>query len=634
MSTPDVQYWSVARHIAARIHAGTRPEDIAVLARDNRDAVAAGEFLQKLSIPFSLSTQQDLLADPYLHQLIRILDAVRAFGSPAPLLTALHAPILNIAPLDLYKLTVFCRSGRNPYDVMRSPALMHEAGIDEAQSMQALATRLASWARLAQQPQAAEALEVIVRESGLLGGILQDPMAIDVLSRLHTVYDMLTSRVQRDRTLTLVQFAEHLDFLHAHGITLSAHTGMVLPGRVRVMTAHKSKGLEFDCVYILDAVDGHWGSRKRRELIRLPAAVFLASTPAATRDAPRDLDDEERNLFYVALTRARKHVVISLSRTASDGSELLPTRYLADINTQLITHTDLAELERAWALESAVRYQEAPPHAPQATDIVYLNELFRRQGLSVTALNNYLACPWRYFYSNLVRIPEAPVFALMYGNAIDQALEEYFNRLAIGAQGTKQELVALFDGYARRQPFPQIELETALARGRTALEGYYNHYHTTWHANIINQLRIPAVQLADGLLINGKIDKVERVGASGEVVVIDYKTGKPKSRNQIIGAVKDGDGNYLRQLTFYKLLLDRWQDGAYRMREGVIDFVEPDVRGKWHREIFSIPPESVAQLEELIQKVAGEIRALTFWNTRCGDRDCRYCPLRDLMEKK
>lgn len=619
LSTPDVEQWAVARHIAARIAGGVPPEQIAVLGRDNADVLSMAGYLARLSIPHTTSTQQELTADPFIFQLLTIIDAVRDFGSPGPLLAALHAPVLDVDPLDVYKLAQFCRSGRNPYDVMRSPALLHESGIDSAERMRTLAGQFGSWARLATQPLAGSTLEAIVSESGLLAAVIASPDAPDTLARLHTLYDSLRNRIRREREYTLAQFAAHLAFLRTRGIMLSTSSGLPMPGRVRVMTAHKSKGLEFDYAYIINAVDGHWGSRTRRQLIRLPSME-----PGG--------DDEERNLFYVALTRARREVVISGSDRDEGGAEQLPAQFIADIRPELTTRIDPLPLEKDWTTHGAVRFSAPPAELPRANDRAFIGELFRHQGLSVTALNNYLTCPWRYFYTNLIRIPEPPAFALMFGNAVDRALEEYFNRYAEGTAGSQGDLVGLFEDFLQQQPLQLRELQTALSRGRTALAGYFDRYHTTWHPNIINQLRIPAVELPDGTLLNGKIDKVERMDASGTVRVIDYKTGKPKSRNHIIGAVKDGDGNYLRQLTFYKLLLDRWQNGIYRMHEGVIDFVEPDAKGRWHREVFDISPEAVSSLENDVIRVAEEIRTLAFWERRCDDRTCPYCALRSLMK--
>lgn len=619
LSAPDVQYWTIAQQIQRQIHAGTPPEQIAVLARENNDLRSLAAFLDKLSIPYAVSSQQDALADPFLSQLIILLDALGAYGEAGPLYRALHAPALDVDPLDTYKLIVASGRDKNPYDVMRTmPAFKR------------VATQLSVWARAVLQPNAAEALETIVRESGILAAIVADDTAPESLAKLHALYGMLRTHIQRKRTLILAQFTEHLAFLRARNIPLTASVDGFLPGRVRLMTAHKSKGLEFDIVYLIDCTDGHWGTRTRRQLIKLPRAVFLKQNVRTT--LPSDNDDEEFNLFYVALTRARREIIITMSRHAQDGSEQLPARYLADIRPTLVTRPDMKATEAAWKQQSAIRFEAAPPRQPQSADKAFLNDLFLRQGLSVTALNHYLACPWEYFYTSLLRIPEAPSFALMYGNAVDRALQDYFDRLVAGTRGTKKDLVHTFEQFVRHQPFQDMELQTALTRGKAALSGYYDQYHATWHPNVINQLRIPAVELDDGTLLNGKIDKVELLDASGRVTVVDYKTGKHKSRNQIIGAVKDGDGNYLRQLVFYKLLLDRWQNGKYRMSTGVIDFVEPDARGKLHRESFSITSAHVAELEAVIRRVAAEIRDLAFWDKRCSDRACPYCRLRNVMK--
>lgn len=629
-SDPDAQSWIVTQRIREYIEQGTPPEQIAVLYRDNADGLALAEFLQRANIPYAISATRDMTADPLMRQLLAILDAAAQFGSAEALYPALHAPVLAIDPLDLYKLIDACRQGRNPYDVMRSPALMHQAGIDDAPRMQALAASLARWSRQMRQPTAAETLELVVRESGVLDAAVADADSHDRLALLHGLYDRIRSHVQRDRALTLAAFVEHLAFLRERGISLTAKGGGVAPGKVRLMTAHKSKGLEFDVVVLIDCVDGHWGSRTRRSLIKLPPEVF-AKPAGAVPSAPEG-DDEERNLFYVALTRARRQVILALPERDRDGNEQLPARYIADIRPELVVRPEMAAAEEAWTAARAVRFAAAPERAAQIGEKAFLNDLFTRQGLSVTALNNYLACPWRYFYSNLVRIPEAPAFALMYGNAVDRALQEYFDKLREGERGTKAELCATFERFLADQPLQTVELARARARGIAALSAYYDRYHSEWHANIINQLRIPAVELADGLILNGKIDKVELLDASGAVRVIDYKTGAPKSRGHIAGTTKSGDGNYLRQLVFYKLLLDRWQNGRYRTGVGVIDFVEPDERGKLHREEFALTPAMVSELEAIIQRVAQEIRELTFWNARCDDRDCRSCALRAGMK--
>ena len=135
--------------------------------------------------------------------------------------------------------------------------------------------------------------------------------------------------------------------------------------------------------------------------------------------------------------------------------------------------------------------------------------------------------------------------------------------------------------------------------------------------------------LAPDIRMNGIIDKMELIGGTREVNIVDYKTGKPKSRKFIEGMTKDSKGDMKRQLTFYHLLLQK--QGRYRMVSGEIDFVEPDAAKRYRKEKFVITKEETSALEELLKLVCREITTLAFWNRRCDEKDCEFCTLREMM---
>lgn len=128
--------------------------------------------------------------------------------------------------------------------------------------------------------------------------------------------------------------------------------------------------------------------------------------------------------------------------------------------------------------------------------------------------------------------------------------------------------------------------------------------------------------------VGGKLDRLD-VNPDGTVTVIDYKTGKAKSENEIRGLTKSSDGNYYRQLVFYKLLLAK--DGRYAMNEGALHFVEPDEKGKCIIRRFAITDAEVAALEAELIVAAQSIADGSAFTTACDPEQCDYCDLVGLL---
>ncbi len=101
---------------------------------------------------------------------------------------------------------------------------------------------------------------------------------------------------------------------------------------VRILTAHRSKGLEWDEVWVVGAQEGIWPDlRARGSTLR---AEELTSTGIGAGPRPADLLEEERRLFYVACTRARRRLHLTAVDERDDGGEQ-PSRFLADVEAVL-----------------------------------------------------------------------------------------------------------------------------------------------------------------------------------------------------------------------------------------------------------------------------------------------------------
>ncbi len=617
-SQKAVEEYFLAQDIANKIKAGIPPEQIAVFYRDNRDVFAIAKSLEQIGVPVAIESEQDILSDVDLRKLITIFRAVDKVGDEKLFAETLHLDFLRFPPLGVYKLI------QEGYKKKISI-------LDLAQENPIFSgwfAKYMSLVQIAKNESLAECFEQIVRESGFLNYLLSRPETVEKIEKLNGFFAEAKSLVERHKEGRLTDFIAYLDLLVTHNILLKKGPETVITKRVRLMTAHKSKGLEFDHVYIVYAHDGHWGNKKKRELIKLPRQLFSLASANGNFEAVDKSNDDERRLFYVALTRARKTVTITYSRQGENNRELLPSQFIGELNQALIEKMDSSSYEQAFADHRELVFAPRVSHSVSVQDKEFVRTLFLERGLAVTHLNNYLKCPWNYFYTNLLRLPKAQEPHLMYGTAIHGALQDFFNKFGAEKDPDKAYLLARFEDHLNRQSLTARDYGLLLERGEKSLGGYYDFWEGQWRTRVLTEFNISGVVLTPEIRLTGKIDKLEFLGDKGEVNVVDYKTGKPKTRGYVEGSTKNSEGDIKRQIVFYKLLLN---DSKYKMVSATVDFVEPDEKEKYKQEHFTVMKEEEQELIGLIKKVSGEILSLDFWDKKCDDPACEFCSLREMM---
>ena len=629
LSNEENERYFLAYDIKALIEHGIDPKEIAVLYRENKEAFPVAEALAKVGVPYSIESSENLLEDEDVRTVILSLKAAQNKKDPEVIIAAMHLSQFKIDPFDIYRILAACeRDRKDIYDFLESDEFIRQEAPNSADKISAFVAIVKEWARLAKNGYLLRVVESVIRESGLLAEIMASENVVARMERVKAFFNEARIFAERNRGGTVKSFIEYIDLMNEQRIFVKKPSSSISKG-VRLMTAHISKGLEFDHVYIVKAIDGMWGNKRKISKISLPRKIYSLE---GRSEEDADQIDDERRLFYVALTRAKKSVTVSYPKESSEGKEKLPSQFIGEIRSDLIVYGDPAPYEMNDPEKAAFAFKSAEA-APRGIDIDFVRETFERKGISQSDMNNYLDCPWKYFYLNLFRIPESPKKALMYGNAVHAALKDFFDSMK--ERGIDKEfLLSRFDYYIRKQPLKERELIDTAEKGKISLSGYFDENMARWGNNNMTEFSVSRVDLAPGIFAKGRIDKMEIIGFSGEVNVVDFKTGRSKTRGQIEGSTKDSEGNIKRQLVFYKLLLDGYKEGKYRMVSGEIDFIDPDERGKWRREEFSVSEEEVEALKEKAIEIGNEIRSFSFWDKRCGKKDCPYCKMRDLMLDK
>ncbi len=625
-SRPESELYFLAESINKKIKNGIKPNQIAVLYRDNRDAEPIASILKKFAIPHCVESVQNVLNDPEIKKLIIVLRAVAEFGSEEKLVQALHADFLGVEPFDLYRMMSEAhKKEKYLYTLLKkeNPELYK---------------KMSNWATLGYNISLAELFEIIVRESGFLTSLTKKENVLEKLDSLNAFYNHVKELIETKHDFTIRDLVKYIETIQEHNISIKKqaafHTNCV-----RLMTAHAAKGLEFEYVHIVNCYDGHWGNKKIPELIVLPPGAFSLSGNVMTTADP---NEDERRLFYVALTRAKKEVAISYASRNLSGRELLPSMFISEIKSELRHSGDAAKYEKEFEKKSEILFAPSREKGVSIKDKEFIRELFMANGLSVTGLNNYLECPWKYFYTNLLRIPKAKSKHQMYGTAIHNALKDFFDSISraykLSGKNRKKFLQERFKYHLLREPMLKNDFAATSEKGLKALSGYFDTYFKEWFdpthhkpngKKFLSEYEIMGVMIDTGVYLNGKIDRIDI--SNGLAFVSDYKTMKPKSRNEIEGKTANSNGDLKRQLVFYKILLDNYKKGFIKAKQFSIDFIEPDIRERYKKESFEITNQETDELKEIIKKTADEILNLKFWDKYCDEKDCEYCSLRKSM---
>ncbi len=632
----------VAEDIAAKIAEGVSPADIAVIFRTNADALPISRALAQKGILHTLDSKSTIFANHTMLQIVTYLRLCTHVGSEEYMAHVLHFPWVGIEAHDAYKLLIYAQRKRMPYiDVIASKTHLNGATVRDIDDVHAFAATLKRLAVLAQEESARDFFDSMLHESGLLRYILTRADAIPILNSVRGLASTLETLSSTSTLYTGRDFVHDIGLYEEYGIEIEPD---VQPkersNAVHLVTAHRSKGLEYEYVYIIHARDGKWGNRTARNNLPLSTLVNPStdSTGSSKSDSGLADIDDERRLFYVALTRAKLSVSVSYGITSSARTkESMETQFLQEIDQSLIARMPTEDFESTVAPSHV--FAAKPPSRETMDTHAFLIDAFVEQGLSATALNNYLECPWKYFYRNLVRVPEKPTSSSLYGNALHNALR-LFRDLCSSTQYYQplSTLLEYLQVSIEAQGFTPSSYADAQKKGVRALTDWYERNKDIYQFRALCEKKFEVYmplsggQTAGGeperILLRGLIDVIEFRG-DNSVRVIDYKTGKHKSRNELEGGTKNATGDYKRQLDFYCILMELGQ--MELPKRLTLEFIEPDTSGKTVEHTFDYDETAVTELRRTIERVSREIYTLSFWDAKCDEKECEYCVLRNLI---
>jgi DNA helicase-2/ATP-dependent DNA helicase PcrA len=463
--------------------------------------------------------------------------------------------------------------------------------------------------------------ESIIREGGAMSAILESPDKTWQLQVLTRLFDFIKEDTRRNPDLTLHQFVLLIDLMEKEDVSIPMVQVAGSEKGVNLLTVHGSKGLEFEYVFLAGCNAASWESKSRpNKGFKLPDNIFSSLSLSGE-------EEELRRLFYVAVTRAENHLILSHARYRDDGKELEPSRFLAEVsgNGKSKLHKITVDEDVLAAYRTLQFVGSGGPEIERA-EADFIDRALDKFEMNVTALNNFLRCPLEFYYNNIIRIPSAKNEAMEFGTAVHDALQRLFEKMKREkAFPPVTEFIGYFEThlYRHRESFTKEQYERRLEYGRDILSNYYHTHIDGFHRNVDLEVFFTKV-VVDGVPLRGKLDKIEKHGHS--VNVVDYKTGKPENADAKLKGPSDKvphGGDYWRQAVFYKLLVDHSPRGM-TVDSTEFDFVEPDNAKQYRRRKLTITPADETTVRQQVRTAWDRIQAKDFF-TGCGKPDCHWC---------
>lgn len=636
---------SVAEKIMALQHSGVKLKEIAVIYREHRQAEDLLKYLRHSNVAVNIRKKADILSDPLIDKLLCIMEYLhmelkKPHSGEHLLFKIMHFDFYGISPLEVAAISLETNKQKKSWREYLHKNKVIQIGLFETENTsQKEITRLVDdfdyWIKEAANLTMPQLLEKIIAKGGFLSYLMQSKDKMWNMQVIRSFFNFVKEETEKKPGISLEDLLATVEKMKSAGITLPVNEVLFDPDGVHFLTAHSSKGLEFEYVFIIGSNKKFWEKSDGKSPFNIDLIFNQTNEYSAV--------EESRRLFYVAMTRAKKQLHISWINLNENGSKAEEkARFVAElIEKETVVFEKPTPDNNKLTETEFLLLQELQTPEINLVDKKYLDDLLKNYSLSVTHLNQYLKCPISFYFNNLLHVPSAKSEPLSFGTAIHYALERLFGRMLNHPDKkfpSSDELVREFEiGLSmEKDSFTKSGFERHLAAGRLSLPKYYNARIDDWEKNkVISIERNLRNVVVNGVPLRGKLDKL--VFEGNQVSVIDYKTGQYEkviankklsppdpSANEDDTYEKRVGGDYWRQIVFYHILVDNDKSQNWTMNKGVFDFVEATKDDKFITEEITVLPEHIEVVKKQITQTWNNIMDHKF-SIGCGDPKCEWC---------
>lgn len=546
------EMYGVLSEIEELIQSGVSPQEIGVIYGRNSYGEEFAKILRDNGIFVQMKENQDLFKEPIFKKIVAIL---KYLCQPSRDIRALR----NIVYFDFFEVELSEIAKIRNLKKDEKITIPSIAEIDKK-----LETIRKKVSRSENYLSPMYVLSDILKTLGIDEYIMKSNEKYHLVSVLNELYKLMSTECLLHPKLTVKGFLNQLSSLQEMKVSLPIEEISGSPSNcVQLMTAHGSKGLEFEHVFMVKCNDGKNNGKWPGGENNSGRFSYPPSLNGKVENESQLKEEENRRLFYVAMTRAKKILHISYS----DDS---PKTHFINEFENFIDPVEVTEsFEECQSIDEVV--------IPRFSDDI-LSEILGELSLSVSTLNAFLKCPLSFYFNKGLKLSSETNEAMVFGSIIHEVLEKIYismddsksSELTVKTVLPSEEALQLFETIFEEKSY-QLSSDRikkdAHARGRNIIENLYKKDGYLKNGVIAVEVPIKGIRLGDilnttvdlseisDIELNGKIDKIE---CEGNIVrLIDYKTGNAgNARKKLVPPSEKVPlgGDYWRQAVFYYIL--------------------------------------------------------------------------------
>jgi DNA helicase-2/ATP-dependent DNA helicase PcrA len=498
--------------------------EFAILVRANDQADVFISKLSSLGLPYTFYANKGLYKKPIIVDLVGYLRLITDYHESGALYKVLNLDPFKIDYEDLVNILHYShKKTLSLFEGLQQVDLIPNVKKESLAKIYELLELLKKHGIMQSQKNVVEVFISVVKDLEIANRIKEDNLEnLENRELLEQFYKKVESFEVENTDKSTKNFLESLNYELEAGdqgkINFDPSQG---PESIKIMTIHSSKGLEFDNVFIVNMVHLRFPSVERKEAIELPEGLVKEILPSGDVHL-----QEERRLFYVAMTRARKALYFSYAADYGGQRTKKPSQFLMDIGLVSKPEKSIDIIRKDQLKNESLRIDP---------------NLFLPTTFSFTQISEFWRCPMKYKYRHLLHLPLPGSANLSFGNTIHITLEKFLSMYRSGLEakqldlfeGKKEtavpslsELLKLYEtNWVDEWYASKKQKEDFRQRGRVILETFYENFQKE-PANPKYLEKSFRLNL-DKYFFVGKIDRAE-IRKDGLLHIVDYKTGQTK----------------------------------------------------------------------------------------------------------